>query len=323
MLKIGLISAGSYAPTFRDPDAKRAPGSFHGTAFACSFNGFDADKQALIYGANGYTFASSETVIPDCQVLKVWDPLPETAQMLADVCGIPEVVDSADACSEGVDAVVIVDDGSGSHYRYAFTPLRRGIPTFCDKPLAMSVKEALEVQKVVRETGTKFMSASSLRFVPDILNTKKEVDEGQWGDVWVATSSCGNDLVYYGIHALSMAYGVFGGGAISVMNVGQEGRNLARVRFASGRDVVLIVGEQPWMSAGWQFNLYGSTGWKAMTPDLTDLYTYLLQAFVEYVREDRQTVPIDEEIEVIAALEAGKISLRENREVTVAEVLAQ
>lgn len=322
MLRIGLVSAGSYGASYNNPDAQRTPGSFHGTAFACTFNGFDADKVAKLYTANKYTFAAATKIIPDCQVAKVWDPLRETAEMLADVCSIPEVTDSPEACCDEVDAVVIVDDGSGAQYKYAFYPLRNGTPVFCDKPLAMTTQEALTVQQAVHDTGAKFMSSSSLRFIPDIVTTKQEVQEGKWGEVWVATSSCGNDLVYYGIHALSMAYGVFGGGAVSVMNVGQEKRNLARVRFASGRDVVLIVGEQPYMSAGWQFNLYGSAGWKPMTPDLTDLYTYLLQAFVDYVLEDKQTVPVEEEVELIATLEAGKRSLVEGREVTVAEVLA-
>lgn len=322
MLRIGLVSAATYARTYMEPDAPLTWGSFHGTAFASTFNGYDAEKKAKTYDANKYTFAASGKIVPDCRVVKVWDRIPEAAELLADVCNIPEVADTAEACCDDVDAVVIVDDGTARQYEYAFYPLSKGTPTFCDKPLAMTAKECLQVQKAVKESGTKFMSASSLRFVPDILQTKQEVEEGKWGDVWVATSSCGNDLVYYGMHALSMAYGVFGSGAVSVMNVGQDKRNLARVRFASGRDVMLIVGEQPYMSAGWQFNLYGSKGWKPMTPDLTDLYTYLLEAFVDYVVNDNQTVPIEEEVELIATCEAGKRSLRENREVTVAEVLA-
>lgn len=321
MLRIGLVSAGSYGRIYMEPDAPRTPGSFHGTAFACTFNGYDADKVAALYTPHKYTFAAANKRIPDCQVVKVWDPVRESAEMLAETCSIPEVTDTPEACCDDVDAVVIVDDGTAKQYEYAFYPLKNGTPTFCDKPLAMTAKEALTVQRAVEESGTKFMSASSLRFVPDILETKREVEEGKYGDVWVATSSCGNDLVYYGMHALSMAYGVFGRGAVSVMNVGQEKRNLARVRFESGRDVMLIVGEQPYMSAGWQFNLYGQKGWKPMTPDLTNLYTYLLEAFVDYVVNDNQTVPVDEEVELIAALEAGKISLREGREVTVAEVL--
>jgi len=322
MLRIGLVSAGSYAPQYLNPEAPRTPGSFHGTAFACTFNGFDADKMKAVYQDKGYTFAAASTIIPGCKVTKVWDPLRETAEMLAEVCGIPEVVDCPDCCADDVDAVVIVDDGSAKQYQYAFTPLRKGIPTFCDKPLAMTAKECQEVAKVVHETGTKFMSASSLRFVPDIVQTKQEVAEGKWGDVWMATAACGNDLVYYGMHALSMAYGVFGGGAVSAHNVGQEGRNFCRIRFASGRDVVLIVPEPPWGSAGWQLNLYGSAGWKAMTPDLADLYTYLLEKFVALVVNDEVSVPVDEEVELIAALEAGKKSLAEGREVTVAEILA-
>ena len=34
--------------------------------------------------------------------------------------------------------VLIVDDGSGEQWKYALAPLRKGVPTFCDKPLAMT-----------------------------------------------------------------------------------------------------------------------------------------------------------------------------------------
>lgn len=321
MLKIGLVSAGSYGASYLNPEVPRTPGSFHGTAFACTFNGFDAAKVAELYTAPKYTFAAATKLIPDCKVVKVWDPLRETAERLAAACSIPEVAETAEACCDDVDAVIIVDDGTAKQYEYAFYPLEKGIPTFCDKPLAMTAKECREVSKAVMRTGTKFMSASSLRFVPDIVNTKREVAEGKWGDVWMATAACGNDLVYYGMHALSMAYGVFGGHAVTVNNVGQPGRNFCRVRFDSGRDVMLIVGEQPYTCAGWQFNLYGSKGWKPMTPDLTDLYTYLMQAFVDYVVKDEQSVPVQSEVELIATLEAGKRSLAEGREVAVAEIL--
>ncbi|MEI6500838.1 MAG: Gfo/Idh/MocA family oxidoreductase, partial [Armatimonadota bacterium] len=134
MLKIGLVSAGSYAPQYLDPSLPRTPGSFHGTAFACTFNGFDAAKVAELYTANKYTFAAADKVIPGCKVVKVWDPLRETAEMLAKVCDIPEVTDTADEACTGVDAVVIVDDGSARQYEYAYTALKNGIPTFCDKP---------------------------------------------------------------------------------------------------------------------------------------------------------------------------------------------
>ena len=44
MIKLGLVSAATYGPGYRDEDAPRTPGSFHGTAFASTYNGYDEAK---------------------------------------------------------------------------------------------------------------------------------------------------------------------------------------------------------------------------------------------------------------------------------------
>jgi predicted dehydrogenase len=312
MLKLGLISAATYGYM----GAPRTPGSNHGTAFASTFNGWDE----TVAKAHKWTFVRSQRRLEGAQVTRVWDPQKDWAQRLAEACHIPKVCDTADECCEGVDAVILIDDGSGEQWKYALTPLKKGVPVFCDKPLAMTAKQAREIAALVRQTGTKFMSASSLRFVPDILKLKAELPA--IGNVHLATAACGNELVYYGIHALSMAYAVLGPGAVSCRNVGQPGMNIVRVRFANHRDVLLLVGEREWMRAGYQINLYGQKGWRTVTPDLANLYSHLLEAFLDYVKTGRETVPVEEEVEVIAALEAGRRSLAEDREVTLAEVLA-
>ena len=198
--------------------------------------------------------------------------------------------------------------------------LRKGVPTFCDKPLAMTAREAAAVAKLARETKTRFMSASSLRFVPDIIKLRNELP--QLGEVHLASVICGNELVYYGIHALSMAYAVLGKGATSAINVGKPGANIARLRFGEKRDVVLMVADKEAMRGGYQINLYGEKGWRTVTPDLTNLYAYLLEAFLDLVITGKESVPIEEEVEVIAALEAAKRSLELGREVKLSEVLA-
>jgi predicted dehydrogenase len=310
-LKIGLISAASYG--YRG--APRTSGSHHGTAFATSCNGFDETKRKQFEG----TFVAAKKHIEGVRVVNIWDPVRSAAERLADVCGIAKVCDSADECSDGVDAVAIVDDGSCEQWKYALTPLRKGVPTFCDKPLAITAKQAKAVAELARKSGTPFMSASSLRFVPDVLALAKEVPS--LGSIHLATTVCGNELVYYGIHALEMAYAVLGRGAVSCVNVGQPGRNIVRVHFAGGRDLLLLVAEKEWMRAGYQINLYGTKGWRILTPNLADLYWYLLDRFITLVRTKKECVPIEEEVEVIAVLEAGKRSLEEKREVTLAEVL--
>lgn len=312
MLKLGLLSAATYGYL----DAPRAPGSNHGTAFATTFNGFDDAKVKASWTG---TFVRSQRRLKGAKVVRVWDPQREWAQRLADICGIDRVCRSPEEACDGVDAVLIVDDGSGAQSRLAVHPLKKGVPVFCDKPLAMTAKEAQAVASVARSTKTRFMSGSSLRFVPDIVKLREELPK--LGNVHLATVACGNELVYYGIHALSMAYAVLGAGAVSAHNVGQPGLNQVRIRFADHRDVLLLVGEKEWMRAGYQINLYGQKEWRTVTPDLKNLYSYLLEAFLGYLKTGVEPYPIEDEVNLIAALEAGKRSLAEHREVTLAEVL--
>ncbi|MEQ2009270.1 MAG: Gfo/Idh/MocA family oxidoreductase [Limisphaerales bacterium] len=310
-LKLALISAATYGL----PGQARTPGSNHGTAFATSFNGWDEEKAKLFKG----TFIKSGRRLEGARVVKLWDPDKAVARAMADACGIETVTDTPEQCSEGVDAVLIIDDGSGAQWKHAQHPLRKGVPTFCDKPLAMTAREAAAVAKLVRETKTRFMSASSLRFVPDIIKLRTELP--QLGNVHLATAVCGNELVYYGIHALSMIYAVLGKGAVSAINVGRPGSNVARIRFGKDRDVVLMVSDREKMRGGYQINLYGEKGWRSVTPDLKNLYAYLLDAFLDLVITGKESVPVEEEVEVIAALEAAKRSLELGREVTLSEVL--
>jgi predicted dehydrogenase len=310
-IKLGLISAASYGAA----GTARASGSNHGTAFATTFNGWDEAKARECQG----TFIRSAKRLEGARVTRIWDPLREAAERLAAACAIEKVCASAEEACEGVDAVLLVDDGSGEQWKLAAHPLRKGVPVFCDKPLAMTAKLAQETAKLARSTKTKFMSASALRFVPDIVKLRAEL--GQIGPVYLASAACGNELVYYGIHALSMVYAVLGGGAVSCLNTGQPGMNIVRARFADHRDVVLMVGEKEWMTAGYQINLYGKKGWRTVKPDLANLYVYLLEAFLEYLRTGVEPYPIEQEVELIAVLEAGKRSLKEGREVTIKEVL--
>jgi predicted dehydrogenase len=214
---------------------------------------------------------------------------------------------------------MIVDDGSGEQWRYAIHPLERGIATFCDKPIAMTTRDAKHVAALARRTGAKLMSGSSLRFVPEILGLRDELPS--LGDVHLVTVACHNELMYYGVHALSMAYALFGPGAISCINVGHPDLNILRVRFGSERDVVVLVGEQSRMSPGYQINVFGQSGWRTVTPDLTHAYSNLVQAFIDYLVSGIEPFSVDEEVEIVAVLEAGRRSLAEGREVLLTEFL--
>lgn len=304
-LRLGLVSAASYAT----PGQERKSGSNHGTAFATIFNGWDEEQAQKFAG----TFVRPARQIPGVTVSKVWDPLPEAARTMAAACKIETVCATPEACCEDVDAVILIDDGSGRQWQYAEHPLRNGVPVFCDKPLAMTGREAKQVAGIAEATGTKLMSASSLRFVPDIVRLREERES--LGAVKLAISTGPGQLVYYGIHALSMVYAVMGGGVRSVQHVGSAGRHVLRLKYHNDFETLLLVTEQNQFPMGYQLQLFGDRGSRSVTPDLTDLYVHLLQAFVDYLRTGKEPFPLREEVELIAALEAGERSLLTGKEI--------
>ena len=98
MIKLGIISAATYGATYRGEDAPRTPGSFHGTAFSATYNGFDEEKAKQW----DWTFARAEKRIQDAQVVKIWDPQKEWAERLAETCYIPEVLTTAPGNNPGM-----------------------------------------------------------------------------------------------------------------------------------------------------------------------------------------------------------------------------
>lgn len=314
-LRIGLVSAGSYGASYGPNPQPRKQGSNHGTAFATTFNGFNEEKAKAFEG----TFVRASKRIEGARVVKIWDPIRSAAEAVADVCDIPTVTDSYEDCAKDVDMVLIVDDGSGAQWKYAASSLRAGVPTFCDKPLAMTVKDAKEVAAIVKETGTKFMSASSLRFIPDIVKLKEDVKK--IGPVRICTLNGPGDLVYYGIHALSMAYAVFGPGIFLVENIGTSQGNILNCKHKDDLTIMAFVTARDYAKMNFSIDVFGENGLLRVEPNLKDLYTYLLENFLDYVLHDRVSVPLEEEIELIAALEAGEISLKEKRIVELKELL--
>lgn len=313
-LRIGLVSAATYGAAYGPDPQPRTPGSNHGTAFATTFNGFDEEKAKAFKG----TFVKSAKRLEAGKVVKIWDPDKDAATAIAGICGIETVADSAEDCVTDVDLALLIDDGSGAQWKYAEAALRKGIPTFCDKPLAMTAREAAAIAAIAKETGTKFMSASSLRFVPDIVKLRE--DAKGIGPIRLCTVTGPGDLVYYGIHALSMAYAVLGAGVVSAHNTGREGGHIVRLRRGDECDIVLMVGAREKMRAGFSIQLFGEKGNLRVEPDLKDLYAYLLEAFLDLVLRDKVSVPLSEEVELIAALEAGQKSLELGREVKLSEV---
>jgi hypothetical protein len=70
-----------------------------------------------------------------------------------------------------------------------------------------------------------------------------------------------------------------------------------------------------------QIQIFGSRGTRTLTPSLDDLYRHLLEAFVGYLRTGIEPYPIEQEVELIAALEAAERSMTTGNPVEIDSVL--
>ena len=81
-----------------------------------------------------------------------------------------------------VEAVVIVSPTS-AHKDQSILATRAGRPTFCEKPPALSLAQALEMRDAVNATGTFFQMGFMRRFDPGYAAARARLSEGKIGKV--------------------------------------------------------------------------------------------------------------------------------------------
>jgi inositol 2-dehydrogenase len=147
-----------------------------------------------------------------------------------------------------VDAVVIVSP-THTHRSIAVAAAEGGKPTFCEKPLALSLAECRDVQEAVARHGTFFQMGFMRRFDPGYSAAKQQADQGRIGTpvVFKSTSrdpyrpsleyanpaSSGGILVDMGIHDFDLARWFMG----EVASVSAVGGVLAYPELASVGDL--------------------------------------------------------------------------------------
>lgn len=86
---------------------------------------------------------------------------------------IPVIVDDTRQLVEQTDAILLARDDAENHIFYAEDALRRGIPIFIDKPIALTVDQLKNIYRLAQDKKMVF-SCSALRFADELLLGKKE-----------------------------------------------------------------------------------------------------------------------------------------------------
>lgn len=129
---------------------------------------------------------------------KCWNCVPaaicdidfERAKRVAEEFGIPEVYASIEEMLEKADIdAVDICTWNNAHAPCLIAAAKAGKHVMCEKPLAMSLDDALEMEKAVKENNVIFFLAVPSRFGYANMYLRDMYDRGEFGDVYYSKTS--------------------------------------------------------------------------------------------------------------------------------------
>jgi myo-inositol 2-dehydrogenase/D-chiro-inositol 1-dehydrogenase len=120
--------------------------------------------------------------------LVVTDERTDVAAAVAAKHGVKAVDTVEELLSSGVDGVVIAA-ATPAHAALTLAAVERGIPTFCEKPIAATAAESARVAKVIARSGVPVQVGYQRRFDAAFAAAKRAVDDGALGTLHTVRST--------------------------------------------------------------------------------------------------------------------------------------
>ncbi|MCC7085064.1 MAG: Gfo/Idh/MocA family oxidoreductase [Pirellulales bacterium] len=270
----------------------------------------------FFYARYGYPTTMSVPFVGGFEIVKLWDADRDAAEQAKAIFhGRPQVCETPEECSDDVDLVLLADcnsDGS-DHLQLAEPGLRKGVPTFVDKPFATTVADCRKLVELADKHKAPIFSASIVRFEPALEQFRNRLPEV--GEVNFATVNGYGTHPAGLIHTISAVQLLFGAGIRTVqvmktpkqISVWLDYQNNPRAP-KHGTMIHTEMGERPYTSLA--VDAYGSQN---------DIHTLVLGDFqypwgtaeiikiIQRMVQTRRTPPeLNDMIEAVAVAEAFK-----------------
>jgi len=149
-----------------------------------------------------------------------------------------EIVPSIEDLCRKVDAVLLESVDGRPHLEQARPVILAGKPLFIDKPLAGSLKDAVEIMQLAEKHGVPVFSSSSYRYYSSLTSLLKK-DAGEIRSV-ISYGPCSleshrPDLFWYGIHPVEALFTVLGPGCETVSRTSTENTDIVTGVWSDGR----------------------------------------------------------------------------------------
>jgi len=126
----------------------------------------------------------------DCELVGVCDTNLARAKGVAEKYGLKHAVAGAAelVAIKDIDAVSVCTWNNG-HKDAVVAAAKAGKHILCEKPMAMCVGEALEMEKAVKDAGVTFMMGFVNRYRNDVRALKGVIDAGRMGDIYLGKAT--------------------------------------------------------------------------------------------------------------------------------------
>jgi len=235
-----------------------------------------------------------------------------------------------DEVSDDVDLVfVAIGNGDGKHHLKWATPgLEKGVPTFMDRPLAGTVKEAQALLQLARRRRTPLMSCSHMRMQPHVNRFKNrfaELEPIERGIIHGPGSEPGDiaDAVELGLHLFGDD---FKGRIDRVQSMGQAPLEAVLLTYENPkapRRLLALVTNRPCAGARRLFHATAASNFRQIHLDDVDASVQseggfaVMEAVKQMVRTGTSPIPPREMFATVAALEAARKSHGKPKAVSV------
>lgn len=239
---------------------------------------------------------------------------------LRDKYGV-EIVATIEELCQKVDAVLLESVDGRPHLEQARPVIKAKKPLFIDKPVAGSLRDALEIFRLAKEAGVPVFSSSSYRYY-DSLQKLMGQDVGEIKGA-ISYGPCSlekthPDLFWYGVHATEALFTIMGTGCESVVRVSTADTDVVEGIWEGGR-VGTLRGIRN-ARADHKVIVFGT---KAIAQqEGSGDYAPLVREIVKFFQTGVAPVRPEETIEMFAFMEAADESKRQDgKPVRLSEVI--
>jgi myo-inositol 2-dehydrogenase/D-chiro-inositol 1-dehydrogenase len=164
--------------------------------------------------------------------LFILDVVAERAAAAAEELGGTTVASIDEALAEAEASIICAS--TDDHPRLIRASIARGVPTFCEKPLAASLDESIAVRADIDAAGVPFQLGFQRRFDPAYVEARRLIESGTLGDIHLMS------LRSHDPEPASEEFIASSGGMFRDLSI----HDLDVLRYVSGREVdeVYVIG---------------------------------------------------------------------------------